>query len=150
MLKGEQTIVVERERREEFPTPARSHAQVRCLTSLSGERGSLTAWNMIAGGDVVCRFADGSHIRVGIDGRSFPTLRRALKKHAEAQGTAIKALAKRKGPLLEYMPRLNGDVVVQFENGSIFLITEDGRCTPAPRSALTPYAELRAGAKGDR
>ena len=38
---------------EQYAAPARSKAQVRCLTGLSTERGSLTAWNMIASGDVV-------------------------------------------------------------------------------------------------
>jgi hypothetical protein len=40
---------------DEHATPARSDAQARCLTALSEDRGSLTAWNMIASGDVVCR-----------------------------------------------------------------------------------------------
>jgi hypothetical protein len=140
VLDGEQLIVVEREP-DEFPAPGRSDAQVDCLSHLSKDHDSLTAWNMIAGGDVVCQFADDSIIRVGIDGRYFRTHRAALKKHNEAQGTAIKALSKRKGPLLEYMPRLNGDVLVQFSNGSIFLMAEDGRCVPAPRSALAPLVQ---------
>lgn len=53
---------------EQYATSARSEPQARCLTALSKDRGSLTAWNMIASGDVVCRFEDGSIVRIGIDG----------------------------------------------------------------------------------
>jgi hypothetical protein len=78
--------------------------QPNCLSSLSKDHGSLTAWNMIAGGDVVCRFEDGLFVRIGIDGRYFRTDRAALKKHNGTQGVVIAALCKRKGPLLAYMP----------------------------------------------
>src|ERR1700677_600981 len=70
---------------EQYAAPARSKAQVRFLTGLSTERGSLTAWNMIASGDVVCRFKDGSIVRIGIDGRYFNADRAALAAHTEAQ-----------------------------------------------------------------
>jgi hypothetical protein len=141
MLNGEQSIVVEREPDEEFPAPARSDAQVNCLSSLSKDHGSLTAWNMIAGGDVVCRFEDGLIVHVGIDGRYFVTDRAGLKKHNGAQGIVIAAQCRRRGPLLAYIPRANGDIILEYANGRIFLMAEDGRSVPAPRSALTEHAE---------
>lgn len=122
---------------EQYATPARSEGQARCLTALSKERGSLTAWNMIASGDVVCRFQDGSIARIGIDGRYFKADRTALAAHTKAQETAIAALAERNGPLIAHIPHFDADTVLQFENGSIFRMTGDGRCVPAPRSALT-------------
>jgi hypothetical protein len=126
---------------EQYPTPARSEAQVRCLTALSKERGSLTAWNMIASGDVVCRFKDGSIARIGIDGRYFKSDRAALAAHTEPQETAIAALAERNGPLIAHIPHFDADTVLQFENGSIFRMADDGRCVPSPRSALTQDKE---------
>ncbi|MHB8243269.1 MAG: hypothetical protein ACYDHN_14925 [Solirubrobacteraceae bacterium] len=125
---------------EQYATPAQSEAQVGCLTALSKDRGSLTAWNMIASGDVVCRFEDGSIARIGIDGRYFKSDRQALAAHTEAQETAIAALAERNGPLIAHIPHADADTVLQFENGSIFLMADDGRCVPAPRSALYPEA----------
>jgi hypothetical protein len=123
---------------EQYATPARSEPQARCLTALSKDRGSLTAWNMIASGDVVCRFEDGSIVRIGIDGRYFKSDRAALAGHTEAQETAIAALAERNGPLIAHIPHFDADTVLQFENGSIFRMADDGRCVPAPRSALYP------------
>jgi hypothetical protein len=107
---------------------------------VSEDRGSLTAWNMIASGDVVCRFEDGSIARIGIDGRYFKSDRAALAAHTEAQETAIAALAERNGPLIAHIPHFDADTVLQFENGSIFFIADYGRCVPAPRSALYPEA----------
>jgi hypothetical protein len=129
-------IVVERNE-PEFATPARSEAQEYCLEKLGEDHGPLVAWNMIAKGDVVCEFKDGSIVRIGIDGRYFRTDRAALAAHTEAQGVAIAALGKRMGPLLEYMPRASGDVLLQFQSGRIFLMGQDGHCVPAPRSSLT-------------
>ncbi len=126
---------------EQYATPARSKAQVRCLRGLSKERGSLTAWNMIASGDVVCRFKDGSIVRIGIDGRYFNADRTALAAHTEAQETAIAALAERNGPLIAHIPRFDADTVLQFENGRVFRMAADGRCIPAPRSAITQHNE---------
>jgi hypothetical protein len=126
---------------EQYAAPARSKAQVRCLTGLSTERGSLTAWNMIASGDVVCRFKDGSIVRIGIDGRYFNADRAALAAHTEAQETAIAALAERNGPLIAHIPRFDADTVLQFENGRVFRMAADGRCIPAPRSAITQHKE---------
>jgi hypothetical protein len=125
---------------EQYATPARSAGQVRCLTALSRDRGSLTAWNMIASGDVVCRFKDCSIVRIGIDGRYFKADRMALAAHTEAQEKAIAALAERNGPLIAHVPHFNADTVLQFENGSIFHMAKDGRCVPAPRSTLYPEA----------
>jgi hypothetical protein len=129
---------------EQYATQARSGAQVTCLTALSKDRGSLTAWNMIATGDVVCRFEDGSIARIGIDGRYFTSDRAALAAHTEAQEAAIAALAERNGPLIAHIPRFDADTVLQFENGSTFRMAEDGRCVPAPRSAL---AQEKAAAR---
>jgi hypothetical protein len=126
---------------EQYAAPARSKAQVRCLTGLSTERGSLTAWNMIASGDVVCRFEDGSIARIGIDGRYFKADRAALAAHTEAQETAIAALAERNGPLIAHIPGFDADTVLQFENGRVFRMAADGRCVPAPRSAITQHKE---------
>jgi hypothetical protein len=126
---------------ERYATPARSEPQARCLTGLSKDRGSLTAWNMIASGDVVCRFEDGSIARIGIDGRYFKSDRAALAAHTGAQETAIAALAERNGPLIAHIPHFDADTVLQFENGSIFRMADDGRCVPAPRSALTQDKE---------
>jgi hypothetical protein len=122
-------------------TPARSTAQARCLSELSRDSGSLTAWNMIASGDVVCRFEDGSIVRIGIDGRYFKSNRTALAAHTEAQETAIAALAERNGPLIAHIPRFDADTVLQFENGRVFRMAADGRCIPAPRSAITQHKE---------
>jgi hypothetical protein len=99
---------------------------------------------MIASGDVVCRFKDGSIVRIGIDGRYFNADRAALAAHAahtEAQGTAIAALAERNGPLIAHIPRFDADTVLQFENGRVFRMAADGRCIPAPRSAITQHKE---------
>jgi hypothetical protein len=122
---------------DQYATPARSAAQVACLTGLSKDRGPLTAWNMLASGDVVCRFEDGSVVRVGIDGRYFKSDRAALAAHTEAQETAIAALAERNGALIAHVPHFDAATVLQFANGSTFRMAEDGRCVPAPRSALT-------------
>jgi hypothetical protein len=126
---------------EQYATPARSKAQARCLTGLSKDRGSLTAWNTIASGDAVCRFKDGSIVRIGIDGRYFKADRAALAAHTEAQETAIAALAERNGPLIAHIPRFDADTVRQFENGRVFRMADDGRCVPAPRSAITQHKE---------
>jgi hypothetical protein len=126
---------------DEYATPARSEPQARCLGALSRDRGSLTAWNMIASGDVVCRFKDGSIVRIGIDGRYFNADRAALAAHTEAQETAIVALAERNGPLIAHIPRFDADTVLQFENGRVFRMAADGRCIPAPRSAITQHKE---------
>ncbi|MGD1056213.1 MAG: hypothetical protein ABR992_02250 [Solirubrobacteraceae bacterium] len=126
---------------EQWAAPARSKAQVRCLTALSRDRGSLTAWNMIASGDVVCRFEDGSIVRIGIDGRYFKADRASLAAHTEAQEQAIAALAERNGPLIAHIPRFDADTVLQFENGRVFRLAADGRCIPAPRSAITQHKE---------
>jgi len=96
---------------------------------------------MIASGDVVCRFKDGSIVRVGIDGRYFNTDREALAAHTEAQEIAVAALAERNGPLIAHIPRFNADTVLQFENGSVFCMAADGHCIPAPRSAITQHKE---------
>lgn len=138
-LDAERSIVVERPE-SEFATPARSEAQEDCLDHLSDDHGPLEAWNTIARGDVVCEFEDGSIIHVGIDGRYFITDRAALRSHTEAQGVAIAALAKRKGPLLAYRRQINGEAIVQLQDGSIFRMAEDGRCVPAPRSVLNDEA----------
>lgn len=122
----------------QYATPARSEGQVRCLTALSKDRGSLTAWNMIASGDVVCQFEDGSIVRIGIDGRYFKADRAALAAHTKAQETAIAALAERNGPLIAHIPHFDAETVLQFENGSIFLMAADGRCVHTLHSALYP------------
>jgi hypothetical protein len=125
---------------DEHATPARSHAQARCLMALSEDRGSLTAWNMIASGDVVCQFADGSIVRIGIDGRYFKSDRAALAAHTKAQGAAIAALAERNGPLIAHIPHFDAETFLQFENGSIFLMAADGHCVHTLHSALYPEA----------
>jgi hypothetical protein len=40
----------------------------------------------------------------------------------KAQETAIAALAERNGPLIAHIPHFDAETVLQFENGSIFLM----------------------------
>jgi hypothetical protein len=69
------------ERKEErHAAPARSEAQERSLTRLSGKHGSLVAWNILASGDVVIRFEDARILRIADDGRFVSAPRSALTK----------------------------------------------------------------------
>jgi hypothetical protein len=96
---------------------------------------------MIASGDVVCQFEDGSIVRIGIDGRYFKSDRTALAAHTKAQETtAIAVLAERNGPLIAHIPHFDAETVLQVENGSIFLMAADGRCVHTLHSALYPEA----------
>jgi hypothetical protein len=67
--------------------------------------------------------------------------RAALAAHTEAQETAIAGLAERNGALIAHIPHFDADTVLQFANGSIFHMVDDGRYVPAPRSALTQDKE---------
>ena len=104
-------------------------------------RGALTAWNMIDERRCclpVRGWLDRSHWHRR---PLFQALTVRHSRHTQRHRKQLSPhLPSRNGPLIAHIPHFDAETVLQFENGSIFLMAADGRCVHALHSTLYPEA----------